>query len=155
MTELLSKPIPRAQCADAVLMIRPAAFDYNPETAVTNSLQQLPAVAGAQAHNDLARAEFQYLVNALESEGITVCAIDDTPRPPKPDAVFPNNWVSFHADGTVVLYPMHAASRRLERRREVVDAAARAVRFSLSSASGSLRPRACWRVPRGNRQSRP
>ena len=76
MTEFLSKPVPRPQCADAVLMIRPAAFDYNPETAVTNSLQQLPVVAGAHAHNDLARAEFQYLVNALESEGITVCPID-------------------------------------------------------------------------------
>jgi hypothetical protein len=105
-------------------MIRPAAFDYNPETAVTNSLQQLPSVAGAHAHNDLARAEFQYVVNALESEGIAVVAIDDTPTPVKPDAVFPNNWVSFHADGTVVLYPMHASNRRLERRREVVDAAA-------------------------------
>jgi hypothetical protein len=112
------------QCAGAVLMIRPAAFDYNPETAVTNSLQQVPAVLGSPAHNDLARAEFQYLVNALESEGIIVCAIDDTPQPPKPDAVFPNNWVSFHADGTVVLYPMHTENRRRERRREVVDAAA-------------------------------
>lgn len=131
MTEFLSKPIPRAQCADAVLMIRPAAFDYNPETAVTNSMQQLPAVAGSNAHNDLARAEFQYLVNALESEGITVCAIDDTARPAKPDAVFPNNWVSFHADGTVVLYPMHAPSRRLERRREVVDAAAAQSGFTI------------------------
>jgi hypothetical protein len=131
VTEFLSKPIPRAQCADAVLMIRPAAFDYNPETAVTNSLQQLPAVASANAHNDLARAEFQYLVNALESEGIAVCAIDDTPRPAKPDAVFPNNWVSFHSDGTVVLYPMHAANRRLERRREVVDAAAEQAGFSI------------------------
>jgi hypothetical protein len=131
VTEFLSKPIPRPQCADAVLMIRPAAFDYNPETAVTNSLQQLPAVIGAPVHNELARAEFQYLVNALESEGITVCVVDDTLRPAKPDAVFPNNWVSFHVDGTVVLYPMHAPNRRLERRREVVDAAAAQSGFTI------------------------
>jgi hypothetical protein len=62
------------------------------------------------------------LVRALESEGITVCAVEDTTEPAKPDAVFPNNWVSFHEDGTVVLYPMQAQTRRRERRREVIDA---------------------------------
>jgi hypothetical protein len=131
LTESFSNPTPRAQCADAVLMIRPASFDYNPETAVTNSMQQRPATTDSPAHNDLARAEFQYLVNALQSEGITVCAVDDTPQPPKPDAIFPNNWVSFHPDGTVVLYPMHAENRRRERRREVVDAAAAQAGFTI------------------------
>lgn len=113
-------------------MIRPAAFDYNPETAATNSMMQRPGVLGATAHNDLARAEFQHMVNALRSEGISVCVADDTPQPPKPDAIFPNNWVSFHPDGTVVLYPMHAESRRRERRREVVDAAAEQSGFKIS-----------------------
>src|SRR5882757_9165946 len=113
---------PRAQCAGAVLMIRPAAFDYNPETAVTNSMQQRPGIVGTAAHNELARAEFQHMVNALQSEGICICAVDDTPQPPKPDAIFPNNWVSFHEDGTLVLYPMQAESRRRERRPEVIDA---------------------------------
>jgi hypothetical protein len=108
------------QCAGAVLMIRPAAFDYNPETAATNSMQQRIAAGGASS-NERARAELQQLVRALESEGVSVCVVDDTPEPPKPDAIFPNNWVSFHADGTVVLYPMHAENRRRERRREVVD----------------------------------
>ena len=111
----------QAQCADAVLMIRPAAFDYNPETAITNSMQQRPGMVGVPAHNDLARAEFQHMVNALQGEGVRVCVVDDTPQPPKPDAIFPNNWVSFHADGTVVLYPMMAPNRRLERRLDVIE----------------------------------
>ncbi|MEJ0036926.1 MAG: arginine deiminase-related protein [Gammaproteobacteria bacterium] len=132
MTESLHDPLPRAQCADAVLMIRPASFDYNPETAATNSMMRRPGVIGATAHNDLARAEFQHMVNALRGEGISVCVADDTPQPPKPDAIFPNNWVSFHADGTVVLYPMHAENRRTERRQDVVDAAAEQAGFKIT-----------------------
>lgn len=107
------------QCASAVLMIRPAAFDYNPETASTNRMQRPGAGQTAQS---LAVAEFDGLAQALRTEGLEVCDIDDTREPPKPDAVFPNNWISFHEDGTVVLYPMQAASRRRERRREVIDA---------------------------------
>ena len=132
MTESLHDPLSRAQCAGAVLMIRPASFDYNPETALTNSMMQRPGVLGSTAHNDLARAEFQHMVNAVRGEGITVCVADDTPQPPKPDAIFPNNWVSFHADGTVVLYPMHAENRRTERRRDVVDAAAEQAGFKIT-----------------------
>jgi len=113
-------------------MIRPAAFDYNPETAVTNSMMQRPGIVGAPAHNDLARAEFQHMVNALQSEGVRVCVLDDTPQPRKPDAIFPNNWVSFHADGTVVLYPMNAENRRWERRQDVVDSAAEQAGFKIS-----------------------
>jgi hypothetical protein len=100
-------------------MIRPAAFDYNPETALTNKMQR---PADGRDSGALARKEFDGLVRALESEGITVCAVEDTTEPAKPDAVFPNNWVSFHEDGTVVLYPMQAQTRRRERRREVIDA---------------------------------
>jgi hypothetical protein len=100
-------------------MIRPAAFDYNPETALTNKMQR---PADGQDSGALARKEFDGLVRALESEGIMVCAVEDTTEPAKPDAVFPNNWVSFHEDGTVVLYPMQAETRRRERRREVIDA---------------------------------
>jgi hypothetical protein len=100
-------------------MIRPAAFDYNPETALTNKMQQ---PADGRDSGALARKEFDGLVRALESEGITVCAVEDTTEPAKPDAVFPNNWVSFHEDGTVVLYPMQAQTRRRERRQEVIDA---------------------------------
>ena len=120
------------QCADAVLMIRPHAFGYNTETAATNTFQrpqdaQTAADAGAQA-----RAEFERLAQALSSEGISVCTVDDTAQPAKPDAVFPNNWLSFHDDGTLVLYPMQSASRRLERRPEVIDAAVKRLNFKVS-----------------------
>jgi hypothetical protein len=110
----------RQQCAGAVLMIRPASFDYNPETAATNPMQQR-AVGGSTDAGLEARNEFDRFVQALSSEGISVCVAADTPQPPKPDAVFPNNWVSFHEDGTVVLYPMHAPNRQRERRQEVID----------------------------------
>jgi len=126
------------QCASAVLMIRPAAFDYNPETAATNRMQKQEVVAGpareqgAPAGQELALREFDYFARALQSEGITVCVVDDTPAPPKPDAIFPNNWVSFHEDGTVVLYPMQAESRRRERRPEVLDTVVRRLGFKVS-----------------------
>jgi hypothetical protein len=116
---------PSQQCADAVLMIRPACFGYNPDTARTNTFQR-PAgeadgpAAAAEAQNK-ALEEFGRLQRALESEGVEVCAVADTAAPAKPDAVFPNNWVSFHEDGTLVLYPMESASRRPERRQEVVE----------------------------------
>ena len=120
---------PRQQCATAVLMIRPAAFDYNPETALTNKMQR---PAGTGDARTLAAREFDGLVRALESEGVTVCVVPDTAEPPKPDAIFPNNWVSFHQDGTVVLYPMQAETRRRERRREVIDAVADELGYKVS-----------------------
>ena len=127
--------MPRQQCADAVLMIRPARFDYNPETAETNKMQRpADAQAASASHGSqtLARQEFAGLVRALHSEGVDVCVVEDTPEPVKPDAVFPNNWVSFHEDGTVVLYPMQAQTRRRERRREVVDTVAAELGFPVS-----------------------
>jgi hypothetical protein len=116
------------QCASAVLMVRPAAFDYNPETAATNRFQQ----PGAQSGQALALAEFEAMTQALRTEGIPVCAVDDTPTPPKPDAIFPNNWISFHEDGTVVLYPMQAESRRRERRPAIVEAVVQRLGFKVS-----------------------
>ena len=113
-------------------MIRPHAFGYNPETAATNTFQRpqdprTTADAAAQA-----RAEFERLAQALSSEGIDVCALDDTTQPAKPDAVFPNNWLSFHDDGTLVLYPMQSVSRRLERRPQVIDAVVKRLNFKVS-----------------------
>jgi hypothetical protein len=116
------------QCTDTVLLVRPAAFGFNPDTAATNRMQRAaalpPGVAQARAC-----AEFDAMVGALRSEGIEVCVADDTREPAKPDAVFPNNWVSWHADGTLVLYPMCAPNRRLERREEVVQQVAAATGF--------------------------
>ena len=124
---------PRQQCADAVLMIRPRAFGYNPETAGTNTLQQPPA-AGTTDQGGAAAAtrEFEHLAQALASEGVSVCEVEDSLEPTKPDAVFPNNWVSFHEDGTLVLYPMQSTSRRTERRQEVIDAAVKELGFQVS-----------------------
>jgi hypothetical protein len=125
------RPTSRRQCAEAVLMVRPASFGYNPETAATNRFQRQPsgAITGEAA---LARRELDGLAGALIGEGVRVSVVEDTAEPPKPDAVFPNNWVSFHEDGTVVLYPMQAESRRRERRRDVIDAVADRVGFEVS-----------------------
>jgi len=122
---------PRQQCADAVLMVRPEAFAYNPETALTNTFQAVPR-AGEGDARAAARLEFDRLAGALTSEGVTVCTAEDSAVPAKPDAVFPNNWVSFHEDGTLVLYPLQSASRRSERRPEVIEAAAGELGFRVS-----------------------
>jgi hypothetical protein len=121
----------RRQCAEAVLMVRPASFGYNPETAATNRMQRPPSSAGG-GEAALARQEHAMLAAALASEGVEVCLVDDTPAPVKPDAAFPNNWVSFHEDGTVVLYPMQAESRRRERREDVIDAVAARLGFKVA-----------------------
>jgi hypothetical protein len=112
-----------SQLASAVLMIRPARFQSNPETAESNRFQGRSEMTPAEQH-EAALAEFDDLKRALEASGIRVVAFDDTPEPHTPDAIFPNNWVSFHADGTVVLYPMEAANRRTERRRDIVESLA-------------------------------
>jgi len=114
------------QCATAVLMVRPRHFGFNAETAHTNRFQTAGGTPDTAAQ---AVAEFDAMAAALRGEGITVCVAEDSDEPRKPDAVFPNNWVSFHADGTVVLYPMQAANRRIERRREVIDAVVRDTGF--------------------------
>lgn len=115
------KPLagPEPQCANAVLMIRPACFGANVETAASNRFQHNGADADAAV---IACREFDGLARALVDAGIAVHVVEDRPQPPKPDACFPNNWVSFHADGTAVLYPMMAPSRRAERREEVLTA---------------------------------
>lgn len=122
----------RPQCADAVLMVRPQAFGYNPETAPTNTFQRAEESSLHAAARELARSEFAHLETALSSEGISVCAVEDTAQPLKPDAVFPNNWLSFHGDGTLVLYPMASPSRRLERRPDVIDAVVKRLGFKVS-----------------------
>jgi hypothetical protein len=106
------------QCAAAVLMVRPSAFGWNPDTAASNRFQGQAPVAGDLAAR--ARAEFDVLAGALAGAGVEVHALPEPPGPPCPDAVFPNNWLSLHADGTAVLYPMLAPSRRRERRFELL-----------------------------------
>lgn len=111
---------PEAQCARAVMMIRPVQFVSNPQTAQTNRFQNLAAAPSGDVAQALALQEFEGLVHALDDAGVEVVTFDDTPEPHTPDSIFPNNWVSFHAHGTVVLYPMHAENRRAERRADIV-----------------------------------
>jgi len=120
-------PAREPQSAGAVLMVRPAGFAFNPETAASNAFQAAASAAGPNftglphaAAQELALREFDGLAAALSRAGIEVIVGEDTASPPKPDAVFPNNWVSFHRDGTVVLYPMMAPNRRPERREDLV-----------------------------------
>jgi len=108
------------QTADAVLMIRPARFAANPETASSNRFQAT-ARTDAEVAARAAR-EFDGLAVALAAAGVSVHAFAGARDAALPDEVFPNNWVSFHADGTVVLYPLLAPNRRRERRPELIDA---------------------------------
>lgn len=112
------RPAEVRQCAAAVLMIRPAAFGFNVETEASNRFQRRDAAMGDSLGRAL--AEFDALGEALREAGVETCALADRSDSACPDAVFPNNWVSFHADGTVVLYPMLAASRRRERRMDLL-----------------------------------
>jgi hypothetical protein len=110
----------------SLCLVEPAAFGFNAETATTNRFQQnvdVPAPAVT------ARREFAALVANLQAADIRVCVAADTASPVKPDAIFPNNWITFHADGTVVLYPMHSRARRAERREAVIDCVKRTLGF--------------------------
>jgi hypothetical protein len=109
------------QSAADVLMIRPLQFAGNPQTAESNRFQlSAPHLSAAQVQA-AAVQEFEALAEALRRAGVKVHAFDDTPQPHTPDSIFPNNWVSFHADGTVVLYPMLAENRRQERRGDLLE----------------------------------
>ena len=109
-----------SQLASSVLMIRPARFESNPLTAESNKFQGKTSASPAEQHA-AALQEFDGLVASLRDKGIDVVVVDDTAEPHTPDSIFPNNWVSFHADGRVVLYPMEARNRRTERRLDIVE----------------------------------
>jgi len=110
-----------SQLASAVLMIRPVRFESNPHTAESNRFHGKTDASPEEQQSAAAR-EFENIADTLEDHGINVIRIDDSHEPHTPDAIFPNNWISFHADGTVVLYPMLAPNRRTERRQDIVDA---------------------------------
>lgn len=99
-------------------MIKPVAFDFNAETAVNNAFQQAGSNENAQQK---AEAEFDGFVEKLTAAGVDVTVVQDTPVPHTPDSIFPNNWISFHQDGSIVLYPMYAVNRRAERKQHVLD----------------------------------
>jgi hypothetical protein len=109
-----------SQLATRVLMIRPAAFETNPLTAKSNRFQGRSGL-DPDAQQAAALQEFDDLVQVLQEAGIEVIVVQDTLEPHTPDSIFPNNWISLHADGRVVLYPMEAINRRTERRADVVE----------------------------------
>lgn len=110
-----------AQLTDRLLMIRPANFGFNADTAATNAFQSPGQPSGKVPVAQLARAEFDRLVELLRQEGVEVLVFEDTDFPVKPDAVFPNNWITTHADGSLITYPMHAPNRRPERREDILE----------------------------------
>ena len=105
------------QTTSHILMIRPSHFDFNQETAVNNSFQ---INSGDQFVPEKALKEFDQLVDVLRSHEIDVTVVQDSPEPYTPDSIFPNNWISFHSDGTICLYPMFAENRRKERKPTVL-----------------------------------
>ena len=108
------------QTTNTILMIRPVSFRMNEQTAVNNYYQESIDLKNAEI-NSKAQQEFDAYVEKLESFGINVVVVSDTKEFDTPDSIFPNNWISFHADGTVAIYPMYAENRRLERREDVLE----------------------------------
>jgi hypothetical protein len=109
------------QTTNSILMIRPVAFRMNEQTAVNNYYQKvidglLPATVNAKAQQ-----EFDAFVAKLEAVGVDVIVVQDTINPDTPDSIFPNNWISFHENGDIALFPMFAENRRLERREDILD----------------------------------
>ena len=109
------------QLTNNIMMIRPANFGFNEETAANNAFQSHEKVENKILLKDIAKQEFDNMVNILRSSGINVLVIEDTNMPEKPDAVFPNNWISFHENGVLITYPMFAENRRIERREDIIE----------------------------------
>lgn len=108
------------QVTSTIMMIRPVAFSFNEETAVNNYYQKVIKGLGKDQVQHLAQKEFDSFVKKLRAIDIDVLVVDDTIEPHTPDSIFPNNWISFHQDGRVALFPMFAENRRLERREDIL-----------------------------------
>jgi hypothetical protein len=104
--------------ASTILMIRPAAFGFNSQTASNNSFQQQASIPGLQLK---VLEEFDNMVATIRAANIDVIVIDDTPQPVKPDAIFPNNWFCTLPDGSINTFPMFAKNRRIERRADIIE----------------------------------
>ena len=104
------------QITSSIMMIRPVAFRFNEQTAVNNYYQQVLEGVTADQVQAQAQNELDTFVEKLRAKGVEVVVVEDTLVPNTPDSIFPNNWISFHHDGRVGLYPMCAENRRLERR---------------------------------------
>jgi hypothetical protein len=106
------------QTTSHILMIRPVSFAFNAETAANNAFQLKNDEIEVQSK---ALTEFDEFVSLLQKNDVDVTVVEDTPEPITPDSIFPNNWISFHDNGTLLLYPMFALNRRAERKQHVLD----------------------------------
>ncbi|NMH87821.1 citrulline utilization hydrolase CtlX [Flavivirga algicola] len=109
------------QTTNTILMVRPVNFRMNEQTAVNNYYQKIIDNLLPEAVNVKAQQEFDHYVKKLRAIGVDVIVVNDTDATDTPDSIFPNNWVSFHENGDVGLYPMFAENRRLERREDILN----------------------------------
>ncbi len=121
-----------AQTTSNIMMVRPISFRFNDQTATNNYYQKVIDNLDPHQANQLAQREFDQFVERLRAEGIHVYVFQDDAQPDTPDSIFPNNWVSFHTDGRIALYPMYARNRRLERREEMFEILADDFGFEVS-----------------------
>src|SRR5256885_3421390 len=117
------------QSTNSVLMIRPARFYPNPQTAADNAFQS-SAHLDSDALTVIARKEFDAAVQTLRVAGVNVHVFEDSVEPEKPDAIFPNNWITAHHDGRIALFPMYSALRRRERRQDIIEELGRRYRVT-------------------------
>jgi hypothetical protein len=112
----------RSQTTPNILMIRPVNFGFNQETAESNAFQKVEfGEQNKEKSQQIALLEFDGMVEQLRKSGVNVIVINDNLEPYTPDSIFPNNWVSFHGNGSVITYPMQAENRRLERRNDIIE----------------------------------
>jgi len=109
------------QYTDTIMMVQPVNFRYNAETACNNYYQKIIEGLTDEKAQEQALIEFNNYVEKLKNHGINVVVVQDTKEPDTPDSIFPNNWISFHNNGNVGIYPMFAKNRRLERREDILE----------------------------------
>src|SRR5882724_2091937 len=131
------------QSTDSVLMVRPCRFYPNPETAADNAFQARVDCA-TETLSAVARKEFDAAVQTLRAAGVNVNVFEDTAKPEKPDAVFPNNWISTHHDGRIALFPMYSALRRKERRHDIVGELRKHYRVTEVIDYSVFEKKGCW-----------
>lgn len=109
------------QTTNAILMVRPVNFRMNEQTAINNHYQKKIDSILPHTINAKAQKEFDDYVDKLRGAGVNVIVVEGKLDTDTPDSIFPNNWISFHENGSVAIYPMFAENRRLERREDVLD----------------------------------
>jgi hypothetical protein len=131
------------QSTNSVLMVRPCRFYPNPETASDNAFQAR-LDCGVDELSRVGRKEFDVAVQALQAAGVNVHVFEDTAKPEKPDAVFPNNWISTHHDGRIALFPMYSALRRQERRHDIIGELRKHYHVTEVIDYSGLEKKGCW-----------